>query len=152
MRRDTEDEPREPFCQLSRPPALYDGRSGSLTLTLGVADNVCGGVFRQCSRGRVGPRAARNLADGPVEASRERRVEAPRVLEKCDAILERSRRPAPQDIFHLRYGESHSIREIAEKVGKSNEAVQVSLRRSPPVLADNLPEPGIIPDNAAQRA
>ena len=80
------------------------------------------------------------------------RVDAGRVLERCDEVLEANRRPAHQEIFHLRYGESHSIRTIAELVGKSNEAVKVSLRRSRAVLADNVPELGVVLENVAQSA
>lgn len=57
-----------------------------------------------------------------------------------------------QEIFHLRYGESHSIKAIAEKVGKSNEAVKVSLRRSRAVLAGNVPEFAVVLENVAQSA
>ena len=82
--------------------------------------------------------ALRRAADGLEEARSE--------------ILEANRRPAHQEIFHLRYGESHSIRQIAAKVGKSNEAVKVSLRRSRAVLSDNVPELAIVLENVAQSA
>ncbi len=149
---EAEDLAQETFVQLFRSLGSFEGRSSLLTWTFGIAHNVCSRFFRHCSRWMVGPKHARELDDSPVESSIERRVEATRVLEKCDAILERSRRPAHQEIFHLRYGGSHSIREIAEKVGKSNEAVKVSLRRSRAVLADNVPELGVILDNVAQSA
>ena len=152
-RAEAEDLTQETFVQLFRSLGSFEGRSSLLTWTFGIAHNVCSRFFRHCSRWMVGPKDARELDDNsPVESSIERRVEATRVLEKCDAILERSRRPAHQEIFHLRYGESHSIREIADKVGKSNEAVKVSLRRSRAVLSDNVPELGIILDNVAQSA
>ena len=82
----------------------------------------------------------------------ERRIDAGRVLDRCDEILSESRRPAHQEIFHLRYGESHSIKAIAEKVGKSNEAVKVSLRRSRATLTNNVPELSVVLENVAQSA
>jgi DNA-directed RNA polymerase specialized sigma24 family protein len=74
------------------------------------------------------------------------------VLERCDKVLESTRRPAHQEIFHLRYGQRKSIRAIADCVGKSNEAVKVSLRRSRAALSEGVPELGVVLDNVAQSA
>jgi len=149
---EAEDLTQETFVQLYRSLPSFEGRSSLLTWTFGIAHNVCSRYFRHCSRWMVGPRDSRELDDKPVEATIERRVDAGRVLDRCDEILEANRRPAHQEIFHLRYGESHSIRSIAEKVGKSNEAVKVSLRRSRAVLSDNVPELAVVLDNVAQSA
>ncbi len=149
---EAEDLTQETFVQLYRSLPSFEGRSSLLTWTFGIAHNVCSRYFRHCSRWMVGPKDARELEDRPVEATIERRVDAARVLDRCDEILEANRRPAHQEIFHLRYGESHSIRAIAEKVGKSNEAVKVSLRRSRAVLTNNVPEIVIVLDNVAQSA
>ena len=149
---EAEDLTQETFVQLYRSLPSYEGRSSLLTWTFGIAHNVCSRFFRHCSRWMVGPKDARELDDKPVESQIERRVDAGRVLERCDAVLEENRRPAHQEIFHLRYGGSHSIKEIAAKVGKSNEAVKVSLRRSRAVLSDNVPELAVVLDNVAQSA
>ncbi len=50
------------------------------------------------------------------------------------------------------YQEGIDLDAIAEKVGKSNEAVKVSLRRSRAVLSNNVPELAIVLDNVAQSA
>ena len=149
---EAEDLTQETFVQLYRSLPSFEGRSSLLTWTFGIAHNVCSRFFRHCSRWMVGPKDARELDDRPVESAIERRVDAGRVLDRCDEILEANRRPAHQEIFHLRYGQSHSIRAIAEKVGKSNEAVKVSLRRSRAVLSDNVPELAVVLDNVAQSA
>lgn len=149
---EAEDLTQETFVQLYRSLPSYEGRSSLLTWTFGIAHNVCSRFFRHCSRWMVGPKDARELDDKPVESQIERRVDAGRVLERCDAVLEENRRPAHQEIFHLRYGGSHSIKEIAARVGKSNEAVKVSLRRSRAVLSDNVPELAVVLDNVAQSA
>lgn len=149
---EAEDLTQETFVQLYRSLPSFEGRSSLLTWTFGIAHNVCSRFFRHCSRWMVGPRDARALDDKPVESTIERRFDAGRVLDLCDEILEANRRPAHQEIFHLRYGDSHSIRAIAEKVGKSNEAVKVSLRRSRAVLSDNVPELAVVLDNVAQSA
>lgn len=151
-RAEAEDLTQETFVQLYRSLPSFEGRSSLLTWTFGIAHNVCSRFFRHCSRWMVGPKDARELDDKPVESTIERKVDAARVLDRCDEILSENRRPAHQEIFHLRYGESHSIKAIAEKVGKSNEAVKVSLRRSRAVLADNVPEIAIVLEHAAQSA
>ena len=146
---EAEDLTQETFVQLYRSLASYEGRSSLLTWTFGIAHNVCSRFFRHCSRWMVGAKNARALDDHPVESTIERRVDAARVLDRCGEVLESSRRPAHQEIFHLRYGESHSIRVIAEKVGKTNEAVKVSLRRSRAALSQGVPELGVVLDKAA---
>ena len=149
---EAEDLTQETFVQLYRSLPSFEGRSSLLTWTFGIAHNVCSRFFRHCSRWMVGPKDARELDDKPVESTIERKVDAARVLDRCDEILSENRRPAHQEIFHLRYGESHSIKAIAEKAGKSNEAVKVSLRRSRAVLADNVPELDVVLGNVAQSA
>jgi RNA polymerase sigma factor (sigma-70 family) len=130
----------------------FEGRSSLLTWTFGIAHNVCSRHFRHCSRWMVGSKNARELDDRPVESTIERRVDAARVLERCGQVLVANRRVAHQEIFHLRYGQSHSIRAIAEKVGKSNEAVKVSLRRSRMALSDNIAELAVVLENVAESA
>ena len=149
---EAEDLTQETFVQLYRSLKSYEGRSSLLTWTFGIAHNVCSRYFRHCSRWMVGPRDARALDERPVESTIERRVDAGRVLERCEKVLATSRRPAHQEIVHLRYGESHSIRTIAEKVGKTSEAVKVSLRRSRNALSEGVPELDIVLENVAQSA
>lgn len=140
---EAEDLTQETFVQLYRSLKSYQGRSSLLTWTFGIAQNVCFRYFRHCSRWMVGPKNSRVLDERPVPSTIEGRVDAARVLDRCDRVLESSRRPAHREIFHLRYGrdgKSHSIRAIAEKVGKTNDAVKVSLRRSRAALTDGVPE------------
>ena len=71
--------------------------------------------------------------------------EDPRVIAHYEALMRRNydqkleaARPAEhRRIFQLRYGERQSIRSIAEKVGKSKDAVKVSLRRSRAALLES---------------
>lgn len=149
---EAEDLAQETFVQLYRSLQSFEGRSSLLTWTFGIAHNVCSRYFRHCSRWMVGPRDAQELDERPIEATTERRIDALRVLERCDDVLASTRRPAHQEIFHLRYGERKSIREIAEQVGKSNEAVKVSLRRSRNALSKGVPELSTVLENVAQSA
>jgi RNA polymerase sigma-70 factor (ECF subfamily) len=149
---EAEDLTQETFTQLYRSLKSYQGRSSLLTWTFGIAHNVCSRYFRHRSRWMVGLRDDRALDECPVESTSERRVDAVRVLDHCDRVLASSRRPPHQEIFHLRYGESHSIRAIAGKVGKTNDAVKVSLRRSRAALAAGVPELSVVLENIARSA
>ncbi len=149
---EAEDLTQETFVQLYRSLGSYEGRSSLLTWTFGIAHNVCSRFFRHCSRWMVGGKNARTLDEHPVESTIERQIDAARVLDRCGEVLEASRRRAHQEIFHLRYGESQSIRAIAKKVGKTNEAVKVSLRRSRAALSDGIPELEVVLDKVAKSA
>ncbi|MEZ4334972.1 MAG: RNA polymerase sigma factor [Myxococcota bacterium] len=149
---EAEDLTQETFVQLYRSLGSYEGRSSLLTWTFGIAHNVCSRWFRHCSRWMVGPKDARELEDDPFDAAIEDRLDATRVLERCDEALETSRRPAHREIFRLRYAERQSIRSIAKRVGKSSEAVKVSLRRSRNVLAEAVPELETVLGEVAQGA
>ncbi|MBC8188704.1 MAG: RNA polymerase sigma factor [Proteobacteria bacterium] len=149
---EAEDLTQETFVQLYRSLGSYEGRSSLLTWTFGIAHNVCSRFFRHCSRWMVGGKNARTLDEHPVESTIERQIDAARALDRCGEVLEASRRRAHQEIFHLRYAESQSIRAIAKKVGKTNEAVKVSLRRSRAALSDGIPELELVLDKVAKSA
>jgi len=149
---EAEDLTQETFVQLYRSLKSYEGRSSLLTWTFGIAHNLCSRYFRHRSRWMVGPTETRTLDERAVESTVERYIDAVRVLDRCDRVLASSRRPAHREIFHLRYGQSHSIRAIAEKTGKTNDAVKVSLRRSRAALADGVPGLSAVLGNRAQLA
>jgi len=151
-RAEAEDLAQETFVQLYRSLESFEGRSSLLTWTFGIAHNVCSRYYRHCSRWMVGSRGGQELEERPIAAMTERRIDAMRVLKRCDEVLETSRRPTHQEIFRLRYGESLPIRSIAERVGKSRDAVKVSLRRSRSALTNGVPELGAVLDNVAQSA
>jgi RNA polymerase sigma-70 factor (ECF subfamily) len=149
---EAEDLTQETFVQLYRSLRSYEGRSSLLSWTFGIAQNVCSRYFRHCSRWMVGPKDARTLDERPMESMIERRVDAAWVIDRCDQVLTSSRRPGHREIFHLRYGKNHSIRRIASIVGKSNDAVKVSLRRSREALIEGVPELSVVLENVAQSA
>jgi hypothetical protein len=67
----------------------------------------------------------------------EESIDAGRLIKRCDETLARNRHVARLEIFRLRYGNRRSI---AENVGKSNEAVKISLRRSRRKRTEVVPE------------
>lgn len=87
-----------------------------------------------------GQRNAREFKDRPTDSGVERRIDASRALARCGEVLEARRKPSHQEIFRLRYTKNMSIRTIAQEVGKSSEAIKISLRRSRRALAEDVPE------------
>lgn len=149
---EVEDLTQETFVQLYRSLGSYEGRSSLLTWTFGIAHNVCSRYYRQCSRWMIGAHDARPLEEMPIEATIEQEIDAARLLERCDRTLERSRKPTHREIFQLRYAENQSIRSIAKKVGRSSDAVKVSLRQSRAVLFQGVPELDQVVRRATRKA
>ena len=149
---EAEDLTQETFVQVYRSLGSFQGRSSLRSWTFGIAHNVCLRFHRHCSRWMVGPKDARELWDAPVDSAIERTVDAARVLDKCDEVLSANRRPAHLAIFQLRYGESRKIKSIASELGKSHEAVKMSLRKSREVLADRVPELSVVLEDVARFA
>jgi RNA polymerase sigma-70 factor (ECF subfamily) len=149
---EAEDLTQETFVQVYRSLGSFQGRSSLRSWTFGIAHNVCLRFYRHCSRWMVGPKDARELWDAPVDSAIERTVDAARVLDKCDEVLSANRRPAHLAIFQLRYGESRKIKSIASELGKSKEAVKMSLRKSREVLTDRVPELPVVLEGAAHFA
>lgn len=137
---EAEDLTQETFVQVYLSLDSFQGRSSLRNWIFGIAHNVCLRFYRHCARWMVGPRNARELKEAPVDLQIERALDAARVLSKCDEVLKAKRRPAHLEVFQLRYGESHGIKAIAANLGKSKEAVKMSLRKSRELLSDQVPE------------
>jgi RNA polymerase sigma-70 factor (ECF subfamily) len=151
-RSEAEDVAQETFVQLYRSLGNFEGRSSLLTWTFGIAHNVCSRYFRHCSRWMIGHRDASEVEEHPIDATTERRIDAARTLARCEEVLTSARKSDHHEIFRLRYAERLPIRSIAERVGKSNEAVKVSLRRSRVAISNGVPELASVLDTVAQSA
>jgi DNA-directed RNA polymerase specialized sigma24 family protein len=77
------------------------------------------------------------------QACSEGRVDAARVLEVCADALDEDVSAAQQEIFDLYYGENRPTRVIAQKLGKSNQAVKISLFRTRRAMEARLEERGM---------
>lgn len=146
---EAEDLTQETFLQVHRSLASFGGRSNLLTWVFGIAHNVVSRYYRHCSRWMVSPKSAVLYEDEPVENRVEQRLDAARVIERCGQVLASQRRNAHQEIFHLRYRDRRSIQQVAKQVGKSPEAVKVSLRRSRNALLGSIPELGGVLERCA---
>lgn len=122
--------------------ASFEGRSSFSSWLLGIAHNVCRRAARQASRWMMGANHEEHVEELPDRGNGriEGLVEARRMLARCDVILQSTLSRPQQEIFRLRYAENQSIRAIACEMGKTNEAVKASLRRTRSALLRGVPE------------
>ena len=82
-------------------------------------------------------------APSTPEVSSERRVDAVKILEICADSLDEDVSPAQHEIFDLYYGENRPTKAIAAELGKSNQAIKISLFRTRRAMEARLEEQGI---------
>lgn len=137
---EAEDVTQETFLQVHRSLASYEGRSTLLSWMFGIAHNQVRRRFRRPAPPSVSLDTPEAAALSTREVAVDRLVDLGRVLSRCDRIVEHDLSPGQQKIFRLRYIESRSTRSIAKSLGKSTQAVKISLFRSRRALAQRTPE------------
>ncbi len=140
---EAEDVVQDVFLEVHRCLASWEGRSALLTWMFGIAHHQVCRRFRR--KTPFGVSLDQLEAAPPVapEVSSDRRVDAGRILAVCADALEQDVSPAQHEIFDLYYGENRATREIAEEIGKSNQAVKISLFRTRRAMEARLDEQGI---------
>lgn len=134
---EAEDLTQETFIQAHRSIGAFQGRSRLLTWLLGIARFTCLRFYRFRRRWMVGAQGEERVQDFAVESRTEPRVDARRTLARMEEVLSDLGSPDNRSIFHLRYAENRPIRAIAAEVGKSEEAVKTSLKRSRRALIED---------------
>lgn len=140
---EAEDVVQDVFLEVHRCLDRWEGRSALLTWMFGIAHHQICRRFRKKTPISVDLDqldAAPPVAD---DAPSEARVDAHRALEVCADVLAEEVAPAHRQIFDLYYGESRATRAIAEEVGKSNQAVKISLFRTRRAMEARLDAEGI---------
>ena len=135
---EAEDVVQDVFLEVHRCLGSWEGRSALLTWMFGIAHHQLCRRFRK--KTPIGVPMEQLEAKPPVapEPSLERRVEATRVIEICADALEEDVSDAQREIFDLYYGENHPTKQIAEQLGKSNQAVKISLFRTRRAMESRL--------------
>ena len=137
---EAEDVMQETFMQVYRSLASYEGRASLLSWMFGIAHNQVRRRFRKPTPPTVSLDAPEAEAISGGDEPVDRKVDLGRVLARCDRIVEHDLSPGQQKIFRLRFVESCSTRAIAEQLGKSTQAVKISLFRSRRTLAQRSPD------------
>jgi len=140
---EAEDVVQDVFLEVHRCLASWQGRSALLTWMFGIAHHQLCRRFRR--KTPIGISLDQLEASAPVapEVPSDRRVDAARMLAVCADTLDEDVSPAQQEIFDLYYGDNRPTRAIAKDLGKSNQAVKISLFRTRRAMAARLEEQGI---------
>ncbi len=140
---EAEDVVQDVFLEVHRCLASWEGRSALLTWMFGITHHqLCRRFRRKVPAGVPIEQLEAKAPRAPVVSS-ERRVDAARVLEICADTLEEDVSPAQHEIFDLYYGENRPTKVIAEELGKSNQAIKISLFRTRRAMEARLEEEGV---------
>ena len=132
---EAEDVCQDVFLQVFRCIGSFEGRSSLLTWMFGIAHHQ---VCRRHRRRSLevmsldAPEAAEARAE---QVPTDRLVDAARVLADCGRALDEKVNDSQRRVFQLRYARNYSTRAIAQELGKSNQAVKISLFRTRRTLA-----------------
>lgn len=138
-RDEAEDVCQDVFVEVARSIGSFQGRSKLGTWILGIAfHEVCG------RRRRVRRRPLLLEVDGeavafPDEVPLDRQVDAARVLARCVELLGREIGAAQREVFELHLGGAAGVAAIAANLGRSRQAVKISLFRTRRHLHANVP-------------
>ena len=115
----------------------FEGRSSLLTWMFGIAHNqICRRYRRrQAMLHTLDSEEVNGIASGETPA--DQRTDFVRILRNCSRVLEEKVPEQQREAFELRYLENLSTREIAQEMGKSPQAVKISLFRTRRTLAEN---------------
>ena len=133
---EAEDVAQDVFMTVLSALPSYQGQSSLLVWIFGITRNTVNRRFRGI-RPRLEPLeegGALDIAGREVPADRS--VEARRLLNRCQVVIDSELTPLQQNIFVLKHLRSQSIRTIAGLLGKSENAVKASLYRIRRALCD----------------
>ena len=134
---DAEDVTQEVFLQVLRGLNKFEGRSTLLTWMFGIAHNQVCRRFRRRGPERSPLDSAEigEIANEGVPT--DQRLDFVRVLRNCSRVIDEKVTPQQQRAFELRYIKNHSTKEIAKEMGKSTQAIKISLHRTRRTLVDH---------------
>ena len=126
---EAEDVTQETFLCVFRSLSSYRGGAPLLIWVFGIARNTVNRRFRRARPNLESTDAegARELEGG--EVSPDRIVEARRLLQACEDVVEHELTPTQRRIFHLKHLRRQPIRDIARTLGKSEDAIKANLYR-----------------------
>ena len=133
---EAEDVTQEVFLEAYRGLAKFEGRSALTSWLYGIAHHLVCRRFRvrRLAVASLDEAGAREVAGPSIEPTA--RIDAVRHLKACVSVLDNEVSDAQREVFSLRYEHNMSTRAIAEELGKSNQAVKISLFRTRRRLAE----------------
>jgi RNA polymerase sigma-70 factor (ECF subfamily) len=136
---DAEDVAQEVLMETFRSIGRFEGRARLETWMFGIAYRVIGKRLRRDRKCEVPLEiAGAHLASHATSV--DELLDARRKLDRCDAVLRKYVSGSQQQVFRMRYEGNHSVRTIADRLGKSQDSVKVGLHRTRQRLARSLEE------------
>ena len=136
---EAEDVAQEVFMTVFRALSSFQGNSTLLVWIFGITRNTVNRRFRG-RRPRLECLDDRASEVAGEEAPPDRAADARRILERCEEVIEKELTPLQRRIFHLKHLRRQSIRNIAEGLGKSEDAVKANLYRMRRALLEAAPD------------
>jgi RNA polymerase sigma-70 factor (ECF subfamily) len=135
---EAEDVVQDTFLEVHRCLTTWEGRSRLLTWMFGIAHHQLCRRFRK--KTPIGLPIEELEAAPPVAAPTcsEERLDAVRALRVCASVLDDEVSDSQREIFDLYYGESRPMKQIGEELGKSSQAVKISLFRTRKAMGAKL--------------
>ena len=136
---EAEDVTQEVFFTVFQALPSFAGESTLLVWIFGITRNKVNRRFRR-PRPRLEPiDDAGGIEFGSSEAPSDETVDARRILDRCERVIERDFTPLQRRIFHLKHLRRQSIRTIARALGKSEDAIKANLYRIRRTLVHGAP-------------
>jgi RNA polymerase sigma-70 factor (ECF subfamily) len=136
---EAEDVTQEVFETIFKALPSYRGDSSLLVWIFGITRNKVNRRFRG-ARPRLESMDdvhAESLAAD--EAPTDHAVDARRMLDRCDSVITDQLTPLQRRIFHLKHLRRQPIRDIAQALGKSEDAIKANLYRMRRALVEGAP-------------
>jgi len=129
-REEAEDVCQDVFVEVARSIQSFQGRSALGTWILGIAFHEVCNRRRRWSRRPLSLDARGEPPPFAREAPIDSQVDAARALARCTEVLLREIGPSHRQMFELHLGGASDVAAIADAVGKSRQAVKISLFRT----------------------
>ncbi len=126
---EAEDVTQEVFLTVYNGLHSYQGNSSLLVWIFGITRNKVNRRFRKARPHLESIDGEDAVEVAATAAPTDRAVEARRLLERCERLIETELTPLQRRIFHLKHLRKQSIRNIAEALDKSEDAVKANLYR-----------------------
>ncbi len=127
---EAEDLCQDVFIEVARSIRGFQGRSALSTWILGIANHEVANRRRRSHREVASIDASEELSVPAPEAAVDDQVDAARVLARCLDVLDHEIGQANRQIFQLHLSGAGDMAAIAITVGKSRQAVKISVFRT----------------------
>jgi RNA polymerase sigma-70 factor (ECF subfamily) len=136
---EAEDVAQEVFLTVIKALPSFQGTSSLLVWMFGITRNKVNRRFR----GRRARLESLEEGEGSelaaAQPSTDEVVEARRILDRCEVVIENDLTPLQRRIFNLKHLRQQSIRTIATALGKSEDAIKANLYRMRRALSEGVP-------------